>query len=77
MTGDWIRISYDTNIGSVKYTYFYRVKKLDRLKRQRYDISMKIIDLESRISSLTKKELKTFDFLKKKEKELNNKIDNF
>jgi hypothetical protein len=38
---------------------------------------MKIIDLESRISVLNKNEHKTLDLLKKKEKELNNKIDNY
>ena len=62
--------------GSNKFHYFYRVKKLDKLKHQRYDISMKIIQLESRTKSLSKAEIRTLEILRKKEQELNEKIDN-
>jgi hypothetical protein len=51
------------------------VKKLDKLKRQRYEISMKIIRLEAK-KSLNQSELKTLEILRKKEKELDNRIDN-
>ena len=51
------------------------MKKLDKLKHQRYDITMKIIDLESRLKTLSTTELKTLEILRKKETNLNEKID--
>ena len=54
------------------------MKKIDKLKKQRYDISMKIIQLESKQtkSKLSKNEEKEFEILKNKENDLNLKIDN-
>ena len=52
------------------------MKKLDKLKRQRYEISMKIIQFEARLKSLSKSELKTLEILRQKESELNARIDN-
>ncbi|MBC8489436.1 MAG: hypothetical protein H8D45_25745 [Bacteroidetes bacterium] len=53
------------------------MKKIDKLKKQRYDISMKIIELETKQerSKLSKNEEKELIILKNKEKELNNRID--
>ncbi|MCD4789876.1 MAG: hypothetical protein K8R37_07725 [Bacteroidales bacterium] len=53
------------------------MKKVDKLKKQRYDISMKIIALETKQerSKLSKNEEKELIILKNKEKELNNRID--
>ena len=51
------------------------MKKLDKLKHQRYEITMKIIDLESRLKTLSASELKTLEILRKKETNLNEKID--
>lgn len=53
------------------------MKKVDKLKKQRYDISMKIIGLETKQerSKLSKNEEKELIILKNKEKELNNRID--
>jgi len=54
------------------------MKKGDKLKRQRYEISMKIINLEakSEVKKLSKNEEKELEILKHKEAELNEKIDN-
>ena len=51
---------------------------MDKLKKQRYDISMKIIQLESKqaTSKLSKNEEKELIILKNKEEDLNIKIDN-
>lgn len=53
------------------------MKKIDKLKKQRYNISMKIIELETKQerSKLSKNEEKELLILKNKEKELNNRID--
>lgn len=53
------------------------MKKIDKLKKQRYDISMKIIVLETKQerNKLSKNEEKELIILKNKEKELNNRID--
>lgn len=53
------------------------MKKIDKLKRQRYEISMRIINLESKIKSTGKavhfeKEL---TILKEKEQSLNQRIE--
>lgn len=53
------------------------VKKLDKLKRLRYELSMKIIDLESRAGNLSNSDKKTLEILVRKESELNEKIANF
>jgi len=54
------------------------MKKLDKLKKQRYDISMKIIQLESKQakSKLLINEEKELIILKNKEEDLNSRIDN-
>ena len=54
------------------------MKKGDKLKRQRYEISMKIIRLEAKsaASKLSKNEEKELEILKQKETELDDKIDN-
>ena len=54
------------------------MKKLDKLKRQRYQVSMKIIELETKAekSKLSKNEEKELEILKNKEKDLDNRIDN-
>jgi len=53
------------------------MKKIDKLKKQRYNISIKIIELETKQvrSKLSKNEEKEIIILKDKEKELNNRID--
>jgi hypothetical protein len=52
------------------------VKKLDKLKKQRYEVSMKIISLESKakIKKLSKKEEKEFEIIRELEKSLDKKI---
>ena len=54
------------------------MKKEDKLKKQRYEISMKIIELESksRVHKLQKNEVKELEILKQKESELNERIEN-
>jgi hypothetical protein len=53
------------------------VKKIDKLKKQRYEISMKIIGIEDRTkrSKLSKNEAKELEILKQKEQELDSRID--
>ena len=52
------------------------MKKADKLKKQRYEISMRIIELESKakIKSLLKNEEKELEILKSKESELTTRI---
>lgn len=54
------------------------MKKVDKLKRQRYDISMKIIALESKllVGKLNKNEEKELEILKDKEQDLTERIEN-
>lgn len=54
------------------------MKKIDKLRRTRYEISMKIIQLEAKMESgeLTKNEEKEITILRKKEEELDIKIEN-
>lgn len=52
------------------------MKNLIKLKHLRYEISMRIIDLESRINKLSTSEKKTLEILRKKEIDLNQKIEN-
>ncbi|MEZ5083836.1 MAG: hypothetical protein R2750_10360 [Bacteroidales bacterium] len=54
------------------------MKKLDKLKKQRYEISMRIIDLEAKIKfkPLSKNEEKELEILKIKESELDERIEN-
>jgi len=54
------------------------MKKPDKLKRQRYQVSMKIIELEDKAekSKLTKNEEKELEILKNKEKDLDDRINN-
>ena len=49
------------------------MKQIDKLKHQRYEISMKIIKLES-VKKLSKKEEAELQILKKKELSLDEKI---
>lgn len=55
------------------------MKKLDKLKRTRYEISMKIIQLEdiSKKRNLSKHESQELTILKKKESDLEEKINSF
>jgi len=55
------------------------VKKIDKLKRQRYEIEMNILNLETKQSSskLTKNEEKELEILQNKAEELNIKIESF
>lgn len=52
------------------------MKKTDKLKKQRYDISMKIISIEDKQKrgKLSKNEEKELEILKNKEEELDTKI---
>ena len=52
------------------------MKKLDKLKRTRYEISMKIIQFEdiAKKRDLSKRELQELTILQKKEKNLDDKI---
>lgn len=50
-----------------------KMKQIDKLKHQRYEISMQIIHIEAK-SKLTKKEKMEHKILKKKETELDEKI---
>ncbi len=52
------------------------MKKIDKLKKQRYDISMKIIRVEEKQKQgkLSKNEEKELEILKHKEEELDTKI---
>jgi hypothetical protein len=54
------------------------MKLLDKLKRQRYEISMRIIELESKAGSrnLSKKEIQELNILKTKEAGLDERISN-
>jgi len=54
------------------------MKKIDKLKRQRYEISMKIIALETKAekSKLNKNEEKEIEILRNKEKDLDTRINN-
>ncbi len=53
------------------------MKKVDKLKKQRFEISMKIIQIEDKLqkSKLSKNEEKELQILKNKELELDNKIE--
>lgn len=53
------------------------MKQIDKLRRTRYEISMKIIALEAKdeAGKLTKKEGLEIIILRKKEKELDSKIE--
>lgn len=53
------------------------MRKIDKLRKQRYEISMKIIDLEfkQKRSKLTKNEEAEYRILKEKENELNDRIE--
>ena len=52
------------------------MKKIDRLKRQRYEISMKIIEMEDKLAKnmLSKNEEKEFEILKQMKEKLDLKI---
>ena len=52
------------------------MKKTDKLKKQRYDISMKIINIEDKQKrgKLSRNEQKELEILKRKEEELDTKI---
>ncbi len=52
------------------------MKKIDKLKKQRYEVSMKIISLEakSKIKKLSKKEEKEYEIIQELEKNLDKKI---
>lgn len=54
------------------------MKKVDKFKRQRFEIEMKIIDLEGRSEqkTLTKNEEKELQILKNKAAELTERINN-
>ena len=51
------------------------MKKIDKLKKQRYEVSMKIISLEakSKIKKLSKKEEKEYEIIQELEKNLDKK----
>ena len=53
------------------------MKKIDKLKKQRYEISMKIIQIESKqkISKLSKNEEKELAIIKHKEEDIDTKIE--
>jgi len=53
------------------------VKKIDKLKRQRYEIEMKILNLEAKLkaSKLSKNEEKELEILTSKAEEINDRID--
>jgi len=53
------------------------MRKVDKLKHQRYEISMKIIDLETKMSrsKLTKNEEYELKILKDKQDDLNKRIE--
>lgn len=55
------------------------MKKVDKLKKQRFEISMKIIQIEDKRkrSKLSKNEEKELEILKNKEEELDTKIELF
>jgi len=55
------------------------VKKVDKLKKQRFEISMKIIQIEDKLkrTKLSKNEEKELEILKQKEKELDTKINSY
>ncbi|MCD4729795.1 MAG: hypothetical protein K8R74_04280 [Bacteroidales bacterium] len=55
------------------------MKKVDKLKKQRFEISMKIIQIEDKRkrSKLSKNEEKELEILKTKEEELDTKIESF
>ena len=55
------------------------MKKVDKLKKQRFEISMKIIQIEDKLqkSKLSKNEEKELEILKNKEEELDAKIESF
>lgn len=50
---------------------------VDKIKKQRYQVEMKIIGFEEKLkrNKLTKNEEKELEFLKRKDKELTDKID--
>ena len=52
------------------------MKKIDKLKKQRYEVSMKIISFESKakIKELSKNEEKEFEIIRDLEKNLDKKI---
>ncbi len=54
------------------------MNQIDKIKKQRYETEMKIIALEEKQkrSKLSKNEEKELEFLKRKEQELNLKIEN-
>ncbi len=56
--------------------YICKVKKIDRYKRQRYEISIKIIELEDKMAKgmISKKEEKEIEILKQMQEKLDKKI---
>jgi len=52
------------------------MKKMDKLKKQRYEVSMKIISLESKkeAGNISKKEEKELEIIREIEKKLDSKI---
>ena len=59
------------------FFYFWTMNQIDKIKKQRYETEMKIISLEDKLkrSKLSKNEEKELEFLKKKDIELNRKIE--
>ena len=66
------------NYNNIKsFNYLWPVKKIDKLKKQRYEVSMKIISFESKakIKKLSKNEEKEFEIIQELEKNLDKKIE--
>ena len=59
------------------FFYFWAMNQIDKIKKQRYETEMKIIALEDKRerSKLSKNEEKELEFLKRKDIELNEKIE--
>lgn len=62
---------------NLDFFYFWTMNLIDKIKKQRYETEMKIISLEDKLkrSKLSKNEEKELEFLKKKDIELNRKIE--